>query len=136
MNYDVHEACNLNVHWHAEYQQMKKIRSMWNYFPTDEITKYMKDKSHISSHFHIILIHLSFDWRSFDYVTLFHPPLMQWFNGTQLENLGHQHNFLFPKPTPNIHNHGWKCTFICITVCRSSTNWFKMCTIFVHRNLQ
>ncbi len=41
---------------------------------------------HINRVFYIVFHRFRFDWRSFNYVTLLHPLLLQRFNGTRLEN--------------------------------------------------
>ncbi len=50
--------------------------------------------------FHIFS--LCFDWSSFNDIISLHPLLMQWLNGTWLENYHHQ-LFILMCPTPIIH---------------------------------
>ncbi len=70
---------------------------------------------------------LRFDWRFFNDIILLRP-LLQWFNGSRLENYSHQ---LFISTNQHLiysHNSSrWKSALICIFFYRLSGNSFQTC---------
>ncbi len=78
INRDVHEACDLNVHWrdgNAGWRKHQICLERWGDFNLPHINTWNKHKCHIS-------------------IMFFHrlsPLLLQWFNGTWQKNQRHQH---------------------------------------------